>query len=69
MCISYPQRVLTYEDGYALVEFRGRKKRVRSPSPLSRGDYVLCQAGFVVKKIPGSTAREMLKEWSEFNDF
>jgi hydrogenase assembly chaperone HypC/HupF len=69
MCISCPQRVLAYEDGQALVEFQGRKQRVRSPLPLSRGDYVLCQAGFVVRKIPEGEAREMLKEWSEFNGF
>ncbi len=69
MCISCPQRVLAYEDGQALVESRERKQRVRSPIPLSRGEYVLCQAGFVVRRIPESEAREMLKEWGELNDF
>lgn len=69
MCISCPQRVLTYEDGQALVEFQGREQRVRSPIPLVRGDYVLCHAGFVVKKIPGAHARDMLREWRELNAF
>lgn len=69
MCISCPQRVLAYEDGQALVEFQGRKQRVRSPVPLSRGEYVLCQAGFVVRKIPAAEAREMLREWGGFNEF
>ena len=69
MCISCPQRVLSFRDGQALVEFQGKRKRMKSPMPLKKGDYVLCQAGLVVRKIPESTAREMLKEWSEFNDF
>lgn len=69
MCISCPKRVLAYEDGRALVEFQGRKSRVRSPVPLRKGEYVLCQAGFVVKKVPESEAREMLKEWSGFDEF
>jgi hydrogenase assembly chaperone HypC/HupF len=69
MCISFPQRVLSYEDGQALVDSGGRKQRVRSPIPLTEGDYVLCQAGLVVRKIPESEAREMLREWSELNEF
>lgn len=69
MCISCPQRVLAYEDGKALVEFQGGKRKVKTPIRLKRGDYVLCQAGFVVKKVPEKDAKEMLKEWSEFNEF
>ena len=51
------------------MESRGRKQRVRSPIPLSRGEYILCQAGLVVRKIPESEAMEMLREWGELNDF
>lgn len=69
MCISCPQRVLSFRDGHALVEFQGKRKRVRSPMPLKSGDYVLCQAGLVVRKIPGSEAVKMLREWGELNDF
>jgi hydrogenase assembly chaperone HypC/HupF len=69
MCISCPQRVLAYEDGQALVEFQGREQRVRSPIPLVRGDYVLCHAGLVVKKIPEADAMDMLREWRGFNGF
>jgi hydrogenase maturation factor len=69
MCISCPQRVLSFRDGLVLVEFQGRKRKVKSPISLSKGDYVLCQAGLVVRKIPESTAREMHNEWSEFNEF
>ena len=67
MCISKPQRVMEFKDGKALVEFQGGKKRVKSPFPLKVGEYVLCQAGFVVKKIPEKTAKDMLKDWEEMN--
>lgn len=69
MCMSKPQRVLSYRDGEALVDFEGKKRTVKSPVPLRRGDYVLCQAGLVAKRISRSDAMEMLKEWRELNDF
>lgn len=67
MCISKPQRVLRYENGKALVEFKGKKKTMKSPFLLKEGEFVLCQAGFVVRKIPEKTAKEMLLEWREMN--
>ena len=67
MCISKPQKVLGFKDGKVLVEFEGERKRMKSPFPLKRGEFVLCQAGFVVKKIPEKTARDMLKDWKEMN--
>ena len=67
MCISMPQRVLSYENGKADVEFMGKVNTVRSPFPLMKGEYVLCQAGLVSRRIPEGDAREMLKEWSEMN--
>ena len=69
MCMSRPQRVLSYEKGKAIVEFHGQEKKVPSPFPLKRGEYVLCQAGLVVKRIPEADARKMLNEWDEMNDF
>jgi hydrogenase maturation factor len=67
MCISKPQRVLGFRDGKALVEFGSERKLMKSPFPLKEGEFVLCQAGFVVRKIPGKTARDMLREWKEMN--
>jgi len=67
MCISKPQRVLRFKDGKALVEFGGEKKTMKSPFPLKEGEYVLCQAGFVVRKIPEKIAKDMLKDWKEMN--
>jgi hydrogenase maturation factor len=69
MCMSKPQRVLSYENGKALVESQGKEKKMASPFPLKKGDYVLCQAGLVVKRIPEADARKMLKEWEELNGF
>ena len=67
MCISKPQKVLSYEDGKATVEFEGEKKQMKSPVPLKKGEYVICQAGFVVRKISEEKAKDMLKDWKEMN--
>jgi hydrogenase assembly chaperone HypC/HupF len=69
MCISKPQKVLSFSNGRAVVEFEGDRKTMSSPIPLERGDYVLSQAGLVVRKIPEDEAKKMLKEWRELNDF
>lgn len=69
MCMSKPQRVLSYNDGKANVEFEGSTKTMRSPFPLKAGDYVLCQSGMVVKKVPEKDAKDMLREWGEMNEF
>ena len=69
VCMSKPQRVLSFSNGKALVDFQGRERKMASPFPLKKGDYVLCQAGLVVKSIPGADAMEMLKEWDELNGF
>ncbi len=67
--MSKPQQVVSFSGGKALVESEGETREVRSPIPLEKGEWVLCQAGFVAKRIPGSKALEMLKEWRELNDF
>ena len=69
MCMSKPQRVLSFSDGKALLDFQGKQRNVSSPFPLKEGDYVLCQAGLVVKRIPETDAMKMLREWEELNDF
>ena len=69
MCISRPQRVLEYGDGKAVVEFMGQRKTVKSPGTLKKGDYVLCQQNFVVRKIPEKAAKEMLEDWKKMNEW
>jgi hydrogenase maturation factor len=69
MCISKPQLVLDYSDGFATVEFLGKKKEVKSFKPLKPGEYVLSQANVVVQKLPKEQAEEMLKEWRELNQW
>jgi hydrogenase assembly chaperone HypC/HupF len=67
MCISKPQRVLKYDNGKVTVEFKGEKKQMKSPFHLKKDEYVLCQAGFVVRKISEKAAKDMLKDWKEMN--
>jgi len=69
MCLSKPQKVLDFSNGYATVEFLGRKKKVRSFMELRKGDYVISQASVVIQKIPGKRAEEMLAEWKQLNQW
>ena len=69
MCLSKPQIVLEYSDGYAMVEFLGRKKKVRSFIGLKKGEYVISQANVVIQKIPKKQAEEMLVEWDKLNNW
>ena len=69
MCLSKPQIVLEYSDGYAIVEFLGQKKKVRSFMELKKGDYVMSQANVVIQKIPKDRAEEMLVEWRQLNQW
>jgi hydrogenase assembly chaperone HypC/HupF len=69
MCISKPQRVLSFSKGKALVDFDGESMEVNSPISLKTGEWVLCQAGFVAKRITSKQAKEMLDEWKELNSF
>lgn len=69
MCISKPQRVLSFKDGKAIVEFNNEKRTMKSPMPLNKGEYVICQQGFVVKRVPEKMAKDMLKEWKEMSEW
>lgn len=67
MCLSKPQKVLAVREDEIIVRFGDKKKAVRSPLPVKKGDYVLCQSNIVVQKVPKHKAREMIKEWEELN--
>lgn len=69
MCLSKPQKVLEFSDGYATVEFLGHKKKVRSFIELKPGEYVMSQANVVIQKIPKERAKEMLVEWEKLNNW
>jgi hydrogenase assembly chaperone HypC/HupF len=69
MCMSKPQKVLSCSGQEAVVDFEGHARKVKTPVPLKKGEWVLCSAGLVAKRIPADQAKEMLKEWSELNDF
>jgi len=68
MCLSKPQKVIRVEGGQAMIEFRGSRKLVGTINQdVKAGDYVLCQNGLVITKIPESKAREIMKEWADFS--
>lgn len=67
MCLSKPQKVIGVNGEEVLVEFGDSKRVVKSPLPVKKGDYVLCQSNIIVQKVPAHKAREILKEWEELN--
>ena len=69
MCLSKPQRVIEARKGYAIVEFLGRKKKIKCPFKLSAGEYVVSQNNIAVHKIPKDEALKMIKEWEELNNW
>ena len=69
MCLSKPHKVLDYSDGFAIIEFLGKRKKVKSPVVLKKDDWVLCQANTVARKLPASEAVKMLREWKLLNEW
>jgi len=55
MCLGVPGQVVAVEDGTAVVDFWGVRRRVRLDLvdvPVSVGDYVLNHVGFAIRRIP-----------------
>ena len=53
MCIAIPGRVEKVDYPYAIVDFRGTKRKVRIDlvEDVKEGDYVLVHVGFAIQKI------------------
>ncbi|RLI96436.1 MAG: hypothetical protein DRO99_04455 [Candidatus Aenigmatarchaeota archaeon] len=69
MCLSKPQKVISFSEGYAIVRYMGKEKKVRSPIALKPGEYVICQSNVVAHRIPEKQAKEMLREWKKLNEW
>ena len=67
MCIAIPGRVEKIEYPYAIVDFKGTKRKVRIDlvEDVKEGDYVLVHVGFAIQKVDEEEARktaELLEE-------
>jgi hydrogenase assembly chaperone HypC/HupF len=62
MCFILPGKVISLKKNEAKVSY-GRKK-IKAKANLikvKKGDYVLVQSGFIIKKIPVNQAKAILK--------
>jgi len=66
MCLTVPAKVLTVEGTTALVESRGRQRKVDASLVLpSVGDYVLMVSGVIVQRLDPEDALAALRAWAE----
>jgi hydrogenase expression/formation protein HypC len=73
MCLAIPGKIERIEGEFALVNFRGVKRRVGLMllPEAKEGDWVLVHAGFAIQKIAQREAQEtlrMLEEISFYGD-
>ena len=63
MCLGVPGRIVSIEDGTAVVDFWGVQRKVRLDvldEPVTPGDYVLNHVGFAIRRIPPESIAETL---------
>jgi hydrogenase expression/formation protein HypC len=61
MCIAAPTRILEIEEGFAIVELEGRRRRaslLRGPA-VAVGDWALVAAGSVLRRLEPEEAAEL----------
>ena len=67
MCVGLSARVVSIEDGTALIDASGAKRKVSADliDDLEPGDYVMVHAGMAIAKITGdddTEAEDLLEE-------
>ncbi|HEY7368453.1 MAG TPA: HypC/HybG/HupF family hydrogenase formation chaperone [Thermoanaerobaculia bacterium] len=63
MCLGVPGRVVSVDDGIAVVDFWGVRRDVRLDvvdEPVAPGDYILNHVGFAIRRIPAEEIGETL---------
>jgi len=60
MCVGLPAKVVSIEDGMAVVDATGAKRKVSAEliEGLTPGDYVMVHAGIAIAKIDGESSDE-----------
>ena len=67
MCYAIPGRVDSIDGRVATIDYFGEKRRayVDLMEGLNIGDNVYAQGGFVIRKISGEEAKEVLNIWHD----
>ena len=70
MCVGLPAKVITIEDGTALVDASGARRSVSAEllEDLDPGDYVMVHAGVAIAKITEEDTEETESLLEELND-
>ena len=70
MCLAVPAKVKRIEEGSAIVDFGGVRRRISLGilSGVKTGDYVLVHAGFAIGRVKEEEARDTLKALGELRD-
>ena len=70
MCVGLPARVVNIEDGMAIVDATGAKRKVSVEllDELNPGDYVMVHAGIAISKIEGQSCEETAEILEKYND-
>ena len=70
MCLAVPAKITKRENGAALVDFGGVKKKISLGiiDDVAEGDYVLIHAGFAIGKIEREEALDTLKILKELRE-
>ncbi len=63
MCIAIPGKVIEIEYPFALVDFKGTKRKIRIDllEDLNVGDWVLVHVGFAIQKVDEEEARKTVE--------
>ena len=64
MCVGLPAKVVTIDDGMAVVDATGAKRKVSVEllEELNPGDYVMIHAGIAIAKIDDAAEAEALND-------
>ena len=68
MCLGVPGLVIEVDEGTAVVDFWGVRRRVRLDlvdEPVQSGDYVLNHVGFAIRRIPPEDAATTLSLYEQ----
>ena len=66
MCLAIPGKIISLSKGKATISYSGEERQAStSLADVDIGDYVICQAGFIIQKIPEKEAIEAIKLWRE----
>ncbi len=63
MCIAIPGRVVEVDYPFAIVDFKGTKRKVRVDllEDLKEGDWVLVHVGIAIQKVDEEEARKTVE--------